>query len=206
MKQASLLLNVALLIAVAVLYYLHFSAGSGLKPAMARTVKSSNRPATADSGASRIAYIDLDSLNEKIEFISKNRKALEAEQQAIENAWENGYRNLENQKNSFLKRGNAITEAEAEEFQATLLQQQQQIDNRKQTQTQQLNDKSYKFLEGIQNKLRDFLKEYNADGRYSYILSTGNGLEYLLYKDSGNDITRDVIEGMNEILNRDEKK
>ena len=55
-------------------------------------------------GHVNIAYVDLDSLNEKIHFIRDKRKELESEQKAIETEWENGYRNLENQKNNFLKK------------------------------------------------------------------------------------------------------
>jgi outer membrane protein len=202
MKNVTNLMLVALFVAVGVLYYLHFSHNCG-----------SNKKACSVSAASKnigskspaIAFIDLDSLNEKINFIKTNRKALEAEQQAIENEWENGYRNLENEKNNFLKRAQTATQAQIEEFQNTLYQQQQQIDSKKQSLTQKLNEKSYKFLDDIQKKLKDFLATYNQDSRFTYIFSTGNGLDYMVYKDSALNITDDVVKGMNELLTKEEK-
>ncbi len=197
MKQFSMLLNLVLLAAVGVLYYLHFSKDTKLnvpQKQVSPTVNTTNtvRPA--------IAYVELDSLNEKISYIKLGRKELEAEQQAIETEWENSYRNLENQKNNFLKRGNAITQEEAEKFQTSLLQQQQQVDGRKQNLSQKLNEKSYKFMEEIQKKLKDFLTAYNEDKNFNYIFTTGNGLEYMVYKDSSLNITADVIKGMNDVM------
>jgi outer membrane protein len=197
MKQFSMVLNLVLLAAVGVLYYLHFSKDTKLnvpQKQVSPTVNTTNtvRPA--------IAYVELDSLNEKISYIRLGRKELEAEQQSIETEWENSYRNLENQKNNFLKRGNAITQEEAEKFQASLLQQQQQVDGRKQNLSQKLNEKSYKFMEEIQKKLKDFLTAYNEDKNFNYIFTTGNGLEYMVYKDSSLNITADVIKGMNDVM------
>ena len=197
MKQISIVLNAVLILAVAFLYYLHFSSKSSCE----KKITPSSFVAKGNNNSSPcIAYVDLDSLNEKIGYIKNNRKALEAEQQSIEMEWENAYKNLENQKNNFLKRGKSITQQEAEEFQAVLIQQQQQVDTKKQTLSQKLNEKSYKFMDGVQQKLKDFLAEYNVNNKFTYIFSTGNGLDYMAYKDSSYNLTQDVIEGMNKML------
>ena len=195
MKNISILLNIVLFIAVGVLYYLHFSQKKPVTKTYAasqpsETVGAANRPL--------IAYVDLDSLNERITFIKNKRKELEAEQKVIENEWENSYRNLEAQKNNFLKKGNSITQQEAEEFQGKLLQQQQQVDEKKQTLTHNLSEKSFKFMEGIQKQLKQFLADYNKERNFQYIFTTGTGLDYMVYKDSTMNITEDVIVGMNE--------
>jgi outer membrane protein len=202
MKQFSLILNIVLVLAVGYLFYARFTdckkCEKTKKVIPAKVIKNG-------AASTMIAYVDLDSLNEKIDYIKSNRKSLEAEQVAIETEWENGYRSLENQKNTFLKRGNSITQSEAEEFQAKLIQQQQVIDNKKQTLSQKLNEKSYKFMDDIQKKLKSFLAEYNQDNRYTYIFTTGNGLDYLVFKDEAYNITNDVIAGMNENLNAESK-
>ena len=202
MKNLSIVLNAILILAVGILYYLHFS---GTKSS---TVKAKNTvTATTASGARPpIAYVELDSLNEKITFIKSKRKELEAEQRAIENEWESGYRSLENQRNNFLKKGAAITQEEIQQFQGVLIQQQQQIDGKKQALNQKLSEKSYKFLEGIQKQLKDFLEEYNKEKNYMYIFTTGTGLDYMVYKDSALNITADVIEGMNAKINAKAKE
>ena len=79
-----------------------------------------------------------------------------------------------------------------------LLLQQQQIDIKKQSSSQKLNEKNFAFMEDIQRKLKEFLTDYNKDRKYMYILTTGTGLDYIVYKDPALNITNDVIKGMNE--------
>ncbi|CAN5739406.1 hypothetical protein BH11BAC4_BH11BAC4_21460 [soil metagenome] len=86
----------------------------------------------------------------------------------------------------------------AQQFQAQLLQEQQEIDQRKQSLSQTLSEKSYKFMEDIQKNLKEFLAEYNSQRNFTYIFTTGTGLDYMVYKDSSLNITADVIAGMNE--------
>jgi len=199
MKNLSLVINIVLIIAVAVLFFLHFNKKDQVP---VKTIAS--RPAVeSTNGAAQplIAYIELDSLNEKISFIKNKRKELEAEQRAIENEWQAGYGSLEKQRDDFLKKGNAITQEDAERMQNSLLQQQQQIDNKKQTMIQKLSEKSFRSMEDFQKQLKDFLSDYNKQFNFSYILTTGNGLDYMVFKDSTLNITDDVIKGMNEKLN-----
>lgn len=202
MKNTSNIINVILIIAVGILFYLHFADKKQVE-------KKPNLPvanvANKSNNNMSIAYFDLDSLNENISYIKNNRKQMESEQQAIENEWENAYRNLEKQKNDFLKRGASITQSEAEVFQNKLLQQQEEVDTKKQNASQRLNQRSYKFSEELQQKLKKFLADYNKDKVYNYIFTVGTGLDYLIYKDSSMNITKDVIDGMNEILKTDSK-
>jgi outer membrane protein len=194
MKNLSLVLNVVLLAAVGYLYYYDFS-GKKTQAVAAKL----NSTMALETGGYRppLAYVELDSLNEKITYIKERRRELEAELKAIEQEQENGYRGLQAQKDNFLKRGAAITEEEAQVFQGRLMDQQQKIDSRKQELSQKLNEKSFGIMEDIQKKLKDFLTEYNQDKKYMYIFTTGTGLDYMVFKDSSLNITNDVIKGMN---------
>ena len=189
------------MVAVGVLYYLHFNTTPNkvdAKPVAKTTEQVSNN----DVQIPLIAFVELDSLNENITYIKNKRKELEAEQRSIEIEWENGYKDLERQRDNFLKKGNAITQEEAQQMQISLMSQQEKIDQRKQTKIQRLSERSYTAMEGIQEELKKFVDEYNSDKRYMYILTTGTGLDYLLYKDSTLNITDDVIKGMNEKLDK----
>lgn len=199
MKHFSLILNMILILAVAFLYYYVFT---NKKNAVSLAKTTSSTASIKEAVHAPIAYVELDSLNEKINYIREKRKVLEAEQKAIETEWQNGYRGLENQKNNFMKKGEAITQQMAEQFQGELVQQQQKIDEKKQNLTQKLSERSYKFMDDIQKKLKDFLTEYNREKNYMYILTTGTGLDYMVYKDSTLNITDDVVNGMNEKLRK----
>ena len=197
MRSFLIAVNSLLIIAVIFLYVKVFKSTTNVKINTSSNVTSNTNGSLKNAS---IAFVELDSLNEKIDFIKDRRKELEIEQKAIEVEWQNGYRGLENKKNEFLKRGNSITQQEAEKFQGELLQQQQQVDQRKQGLTQKLSEKSYKFMDDIQKKLKDFLNQYNKTKNYQYILTTGTGLDYMLYKDSTFNITADVIKGMNDLM------
>ena len=202
MKNLSLLLNVLLIVAVGILYYLHFS---GKKTADVKPKIMAPKITGSEAGHMAIAYVEMDSLNDNIIYIKTKRKELEAEQKKIETEWENGYKGLEAKRDNFLKKGNAITQEMAQQFQGELAQEQQQIDEKKQSLSQQLNEKSYKFMDDIQKKLRDFLGEYNSQKNFTYIFTTGTGLDYMVYKDSSLNITADVIAGMNEKMSSSAK-
>ena len=197
MRPFLIVVNSILIIAVVFLYVKIFKNTTLKKTEPSSNLISNN---SGNLKNASIAFVELDSLNEKIGFIKDRRKELEIEQKSIETEWQNGYRGLENRKNVFLKRGNSITQQEAEKFQGELLQQQQQVDEKKRNLTQKLSEKSYKFMDDIQKKLKDFLNEYNKTKNYQYILTTGTGLDYMLYKDSTFNITADVIKGMNELM------
>lgn len=196
MKNLSLILNAILIAAVGFLFFKVYS-GDKSKTQVKVADKSA---ASASAAKPRIAYVELDSLNEHIVYIKQKRQSLEAEQKAIESEWTSGMRGLEAQRDNFIKRGNSITQEEAEKFQAQLMQQQQTIEAKKQNSAQKLSEKSYKMMEDIQKNLKDYLSEYNKAKGYTYILTTGTGLDYMIFKDSTLDITADVIAGMNERL------
>ncbi len=202
MKQFSIVINIVLLTAVGYLYYLHFNNGD----------KKNNH---ADMGVSKhvdsclggpvIAYVDLDSLNNNVNYIRQRKKELEAEQNNIAGEYENAYRDMENEKNNFLKKGNSITQQEAEAFQAKLGQRQQQVEATKQARAQNLAQKGAKVMEDMQTKLKAFLNAYNKDKKYTYILATGTGLDYMFYKDSTKNITAEVVKGLNEVMPQKDK-
>jgi outer membrane protein len=195
MKKLNLLVNVVLVIAVGLLYYLHFAKKQpqAAAPGAAAPLPSTFKPTAA--GAPTIAYLDLDSMNEKIMVIKNHRSKMEQEFAGIQSQWENGMRNLENQKNQFLSK--SYTEAEAQKFSESLYQQQQQLDAKKQQATEALSKKNDSFLESIQKKLKEFLNEFNKDNKFTYVFSSGTGLDYMVYKNESLNITNDVINGLN---------
>ena len=75
MKNLSLVLNIILLLAVAYLFYYDFS---GKKTSeVAAKINSSYKPGDSNSFRPPLAYVELDSLNEKITFIKeRDRKSV----------------------------------------------------------------------------------------------------------------------------------
>ena len=76
MKNLSLILSSVLLVAVAVLYYLHFSSGSS------RSTSSASVPV----GELSIAYINSDSVLKNFDFLKDNMVVLEAKKKKMDAA------------------------------------------------------------------------------------------------------------------------
>lgn len=197
MKQFSLVLNIVLVIAVGVLYYLHFSGSP--KPAPVKNVYVNHAGDTSiHNGKMVIAYVELDSLNNNVSFIKQRKKELESEQKVIAGEYDNSYRLLTTARDNFLKKGNAITQKEAEEFQQNLGIKQQEIEQAKQQKTKRLAEKGARIMEDMQGKLKAFMNDFNKEKKYTLIFTTGAGLDYFLYKDSTLNITSQIVQGLNE--------
>ncbi len=198
MKNLSIVLNVVLIAGLGYLYYYNFSGNKGGKstPNPANMVK----PGETGLNQPRIAYVELDSLNENIVYFKQKRKELEQQQKGIEAEITNDYKALEAKQNNFIQKNPNASPEDIQNIRVQLAQGQQDIETKKQTQTQMLNQKSFELMERIQKKLKEFLEAYNKEKKYQYILTTGGGMDYIILKDSTLDITKDVIKGMNEKL------
>jgi outer membrane protein len=65
---------------------------------------------------------------------------------------------------------------------------------------QDLNDYVLRKKVDFNDKIRNFLKEYNQDKKFSYIIANEPG--FIFYRDSAFNITRDVIAGLNQIFTK----
>ena len=77
MKNALLALNLVLLVAVGVLFYLHFSGKKGPETRIA----SSNQNTASSHGDCRIAYFDMDSINNSFVLIKDVKAELSKEEE-----------------------------------------------------------------------------------------------------------------------------
>lgn len=198
MKQFSLILNLVLLVAVAVLYYLHFS----VPPRPFVQAHTGAGFSKDSSGAQHpvIAYVELDSLNNNLNFIKDRKKLLEDEQKRYNNEYEGSIRALQAERDRFIKNSNSITQLQSDEFQKSFRAKVEEVERLKQERTQTLVDRSARMMEEIQSQIRKFMKEYNRSKNYQYVLATGTGLDYMFYRDSALNITPEVIKGLNEQL------
>lgn len=88
-----------------------------------------------------------------------------------------------------------MTPMQSESATQDLLQMQDQIKNRRQSLNLEYNDLVTRKMSDVRSKIEDFLKVYNKDNKYSYIISYEPGLFY--YKDTIYNITKDVVNGLN---------
>ena len=90
MKDLSLILNAVLLVAVGVLFYLHFS---GSKPA----VSGGGGTLTGAPGELKIAYVNSDSILQNYDYLKANKVQLEEKTKKIEQEYRNRAQGLQNE-------------------------------------------------------------------------------------------------------------
>jgi len=202
MNKIAVSLFAVLFVAVAGLYFLQFSRSADKKVSV-------KQPASSIKNASgeslRLAYIDLDSIKEHYEYFKLKNTEIEKDKIRIESDIENGVKKLEADRANFLKRGQSITQEEAERFQMEYQSRYQALGERRESLLNQHLSNQAKALDDIQKKINQYLEEYNKTARYHFIFSTGEGNLTVYYKDSALNITEEVIEGLNDRYKNSEK-
>lgn len=190
--------------AVAALFVLHFTGRTNSKPTS--TANKSAKDPNDSARHIRVAYVDLDTIQKHYDFFKLKNDELEADKQRMENQIQGDLNKLEKDRIAFLKRGQSITQQEAEAFQQEYQTRYQQIGQRQQTLQSQHLDRQAKAIDDIQKRINEYLKIFNADKRYDFIFSTQEGNPTLYYKDTTFNITDEVVKGLNEEYKKAKKQ
>ncbi|MDB5221588.1 MAG: hypothetical protein JWN83_255 [Chitinophagaceae bacterium] len=199
MKHFSLILNVVLLLLVGYLYFDKFSSSSK-KTTVANTQKCKD---SSTHHGNKVAYIDLDSLQGSYEYYKVLKADFEKQQAASNNQVADLQRRYQARAMQLQQKGATMTPQEQEAAMKEINQMQQGLQAKKQELDNALYNSNSKMKEDILTKIQDFLKTYNSDGRYDYVLSYEPG--FMFYKDSALNITGDVISGLNELYAKNKK-
>lgn len=192
MNKTNLIIETILGVAVIALFVLHFTS----KPTCEHPVVAADGSVAAELP---IAYINLDSLLENYQFAIEANDQIMSKQEDARLKLNTRARNLQNKAAEFQRKldNNAFLSRERAEQEAMKIQKEQQ-------ELQELEAKlSQDIAMELQNinlqladSLTNYLKEYNADGRFQMILSN-TGKDNILMAADALDITNDVIEGLN---------
>ena len=182
------MLNIVLAIAVAILYYLHFK---DRQPAEAGV----KNPAEVKGKAN--VYVNVDSLLTKYEFFKDTQKVLESKKFQLENELATKGRNLQNKAAFFQQKAPTMTMEQGRATEAALQKEQQEIIQYRERAAQGLGLEEQKKNEELYNKIYEYLKKYNAQNKYEFVLgyTKGGGI---LFADTDNDVTRKVLDGLNQ--------
>lgn len=200
MKNVLLGINVILIVLVGFLYYKVFSN----QPEQAKAKANSEKTAELSSdNSSRVAYIDLDSLQAHYKYYQIIKADFEKKQNTANNEIINLQKKYQTRTTQLQQQASSMTPEQQEKAMIEINKMQQDFQNRKEALDKDLFDYNTKMKDDIMEKIETFLKSYNKDGRFSYIFSYEPG--FMFYKDSTLNITNDVVEGLNKNFN-DQKK
>lgn len=196
MKNALLVINIILICLVGYLYFLQFGNKSKVKESS--VVTSVNSPEK-----SKVAYIDLDSLQSNYVYYKKIKADFEKKQASANDEITGLQKKYQSRAMQLQQKAAGMNQQEQETAMQEINKMQQELQNKKQSIDNDLYNYNSKMKDDVLQRIQNFLKVYNKDGKYSYIFSYEPG--FMFYKDSSLNITPDVITGLNDIYNQNKK-
>ncbi len=150
--------------------------------------------------AFKIAYFDMDSVQTNYTYFKEVAKELTDLEQKKHNE-------LADRKNEYMKvmkqyqeKGSAMSQTEMAKAQKDMEQRDRDLQIFQQASASELQDINFKKLHEVKKRIEEYLKDYNKDKGYTYIII--NSSELIYYKDSVYNITNDVVKGLNEIYKK----
>jgi outer membrane protein len=189
MKNLSLILNIVLLVAVSVLFYLHFSGP-----------KAASESLTSDSTSVRnlkIAYIHSDTVLKHYEYLSVVRGDLEKKTKKMQDDFQGRLAGLEREFESYKRNVNNMTLGQVKAVEEDLGKKEQNLRMYQQTLSQQMMDEEAKLNKQLYDRITVFLKKYGQEKGLQVVFKYDQQSD-ILYGGQGLDISKDVIKGLNE--------
>jgi len=187
MKNLSLILNIVLLVAVAVLFFLHFS------PKAATAVNN----VTGTAGDLKVAYINSDTVLKYYEFLKVNRKQLEDRSSQMEQDLRNRMTGLQNEIAAYQRNVSSMTLGQVKATEEDLGKKQQNLQLYQQSLGQRLAEEEAKLNRELYERITTYLKEYGAEKGLQVVLKFDPTSD-VLFAGEALDISQDVIKGLNE--------
>jgi outer membrane protein len=203
-NNLSVALNIILAVAVAILYYLHFSRGTTCPDMRLAASDSSvvSKPMVMlpkEIKASKIVYVNTDVINEKYDYVKDLSAVIKANQQAFDNAYKKKAAALQNRYQEIQQKASQglLSDNQTRDAQEELAKGKQELDQLEGNQ-QQLMDQMQKDNEKVLNTVMDYIKEYNKSSHYNYILTySRTAMSPIMDANDSLDITAEIIEGLN---------
>ncbi len=142
----------------------------------------------------RIAWVNMDSVLQAYDMYFDMQREMEQVTKSAEQSLASKGKALEKRVAEFqdnMQKG-LITRSEAQRTQEELQKEQQRFIQLQEQQRQKVMEEEQVRLRKVQNAIQEFIKQYNQEKGYNYILSVG-----MLYSDPRLNITREVVDGLN---------
>lgn len=215
MKNLSLILNGVLIVAVGILYYLHFStpkaqmaevkeakveaeAENKLKIDTALVAEKVELPDLNQVSPARIAYVNLEELRKNLKFLNNELKKLEDELSAKQKAFYSKQEAFQKEVQDFQQSASMMTEAGIKTKEEELGKKQQQLYKEMQDLEYEAYNKEQNFQSNFLTKIDNYLKDLSKEKSYTYVFTYDKGnFSTIVFANDSLDITKQVIKGMN---------
>jgi outer membrane protein len=187
----SIILNIISLIAIVILFILYFQGQNGKK------ISPTYQDISSTSGL-RIAFVNSDTILAHYNLAIAKGKELETRSNMMENELQSKQQQYEKDVAYFQEQvnSNQLSEKSAQFIYGQLMEEQQKLYELQQQYTNQLADMELSVNLMLLDSVTNFLERYNLRKGYDYILGH-NAMSNLLLKNDKYNITKEVIDGMN---------
>lgn len=190
MNKLQLVINIVLVASVAALFVIVFA---GNKPATTEVSE------VSAAEVMPVAYLNVDSLLANYTFAQDASEKLMSKQEDARLKMNTKLRTFQNEVADFQRKleNNAYLSRErAEKDQQKLAKKEQELQELEAKLTQDIMLENQTLNQQLSDSLNNFLKEFNADGRYHVILSN-TAKDNVLMANEQYDITDEVVNGLN---------
>ncbi|MFM9074256.1 MAG: OmpH family outer membrane protein [Bacteroidota bacterium] len=194
MKNPLLIVNAVLAVAVAALFYLHFSA------APAPAAVPAGKP-----GDLRVAYVKSDTLLKYYEYFKAEQAVFQAKEARLSKDIENREASLRKDLEAYQSAENNMTRSEIYNAQAQLTKRGENLELFKQSVSQSLLADQDKFNKDLYGKISGFLKTYAEQNGLQLVVQYTTASD-VLYGAEPLDITKAVLDGLNEAYRQESGK
>ena len=199
MKKFLIVFNILLAIAVAYLFYIHFTY-------VATDEHEKNQNAIIAANAMKIAYFDLDTLQNNYEYFKEMRTYLTGKKDVMDQKLNKIRSDYTAKVNDYNKRGPSLSQTEQSQMQQELGAMNNNYQQQEQALGEDLQSETMEKMVDVRTKIQDFLKTYSKQKGYSYVFATSSDDNVMYYKDTLKNITPDLVKQLNVLYLATKKK
>lgn len=206
MKNISLIVNVLLAIAIAVLYYLHFSCASSCSSSNNTEQVSETNSSTEQepitslediNTSSNIGYINVDSLQDKYKLYDALIQKLKVKQTKYEAEISTKMVAFEKKLKDFQQKAPSMSQFEGQTKQQELAEEEQKLYKMRDDFAIKFQEEEAKLNDEFQKTVQAFIKKYNENSNFDIIIGASQMGNIVLDYKPGIDITKQVVSGLN---------
>ena len=200
MKNISLGVNAILVVAVAILFYLHFSSQPKINEQTVVAVEEINDLAedvSVQKVASKIGYLNVDSLQVNYKLYKELINKLKRRQAKYEKELQSKSAVFEKKVIAFQKNAATMTQFEGQMKQKALGEEEQMLYKMRDDFALKFQNEESKLNDEFQKNVKDFIKNFNRESQYNLIIGASQLGNVVLDYNKGIDITSEVVKGLN---------
>ena len=193
MKKFFIVSNIVLIVAVIILFFLQFGnkkQSAGHQPASRRDA------ASGVQSAQRIAYFEMDSIDDSYKYMKEAKESLIQKNKQVEDQINDLQMEVTAKIQEANQKGPSMSQAEQMSYSKEIDELTKKNRDKAQRLGQSLSMERDMQLQKVRNKIQQYLKQFAQEKGYSYIVGT-NENDNFYFKDSTLDITAELLSALN---------